>query len=76
MSARPQYMIGGFCITDRQRDVWKSIAEGESLKAIAQQFGIATKTAEYHYHELRKRLNIWTVAGLTRAAIKTKLIPL
>ena len=61
-------------LPERQLDVWIGIATGQTTKGIALMLGISSKTVEYHRAKLMRRLKIWDVAGLTRAAIRNKLI--
>jgi DNA-binding CsgD family transcriptional regulator len=58
----------------RQREVQKSIAEGNSTKQIALVLKISVKTVETHRMLLTDRLDIHHTAGLVRYAIKTGLI--
>jgi len=69
-----RYCIGGFIVTQKQRDVWKGLAESETTKGIALELGIGEKAVEYHRAKLYKALGIFDVAGITRAAIRTGLI--
>jgi DNA-binding NarL/FixJ family response regulator len=57
-------------ITDRQLEVLKMIAAGQSTKMIAQHLNLSVKTVETHRAQLMERLNIHDVAGLVRYAIK------
>jgi DNA-binding NarL/FixJ family response regulator len=61
-------------LTPRQREVLQLIAEGTTTKGIAKKLGIAVKTAESYRSELMEALDIHDVAGLTRYAIRTRLI--
>jgi DNA-binding NarL/FixJ family response regulator len=56
-------------LTPRQGEVLRLIAEGNCNKEIATNMGISIKTVEKHRQELMTRLNIHTIAGLTRYAL-------
>ena len=56
-------------LTPRQHEVLRLIAEGNCNKEIATHMGISIKTVEKHRQELMTRLNIHTIAGLTRYAL-------
>lgn len=56
-------------LTPRQNEVLRLIAEGNCNKEIATNLDISIKTVEKHRQELMTRLNIHTIAGLTRYAL-------
>lgn len=53
----------------REREVLLQIAEGLSNKEIACLLGVGTRTIETHRERIMRKLNIHSVAGLTRYAI-------
>lgn len=61
-------------LTEREREVLQLIAEGKTSKEIATLLGISTKTIDVHRQQIMDKLNIHTIAGLTRYAIKEGLI--
>jgi DNA-binding NarL/FixJ family response regulator len=61
-------------LTSRQREILQLIAEGHTVKQIAQTLGISVKTAETHRAQIMERLGIHDVAGLVRYAIRSGLI--
>ena len=63
-------------LTSRELEVLTSLAEGFSNKSIAVKLGISVRTAETHRENLSHKLNILTVAGLTKYAIKRGLTSL
>ncbi len=63
-------------LTSREREVLVSIAEGKSNKEIADKLGIGVRTIETHRERIMRRLNIHSVAGLTKYAIANGLISL
>lgn len=62
-------------LTPRQREILHLIARGFATREIATQLHVSTKTVESHRAQLMQRLNIHDVAGLTRYAIRTGLVP-
>lgn len=61
-------------LTPRQRQILQLLAEGRSMKEIAQLLYISVKTVETHRAQLMERLDIHDVAGLVRYAIRTGLV--
>jgi two-component system nitrate/nitrite response regulator NarL len=63
-------------LTVREREVLIRIAEGLSNKEIADGLKIGVRTIETHRERIMRRLNIHSVAGLTRYALANELISL
>jgi DNA-binding NarL/FixJ family response regulator len=63
-------------LTSREREVLVNIAEGRSNKEIADGLGIGVRTIETHRERIMRRLNIHSVAGLTKYAIANGLVTL
>jgi len=63
-------------LTSREREVLALIADGQSNKEVARRLGIGVRTIETHRERIMEKLNIHTVAGLTRFAIKNGVISL
>ncbi len=63
-------------LTNREREVLVLIAEGFSNKDIANSFGVSVRTVETHRERIMRKLEIHSVAGLTRLAIAKGLITL
>jgi DNA-binding NarL/FixJ family response regulator len=61
-------------LTGRQREVLQLIAEGHTIKEVAQILQISVKTAEAHRTQLMERLDIHDVTGLVRFAIRVGLV--
>jgi len=61
-------------LTGRERDVLEGIANGETNKEIAGRYGISPRTVEAHRESLMKKLEIHSVAGLTRLAVEEGLV--
>jgi DNA-binding NarL/FixJ family response regulator len=61
-------------LTRRQRDVLRLIAQGRTMKEIAAELTISTRTAESHKYEMMSALGVQTTAELIQYAIKLGLI--
>jgi DNA-binding NarL/FixJ family response regulator len=61
-------------LTPRQREVLQLVAEGHSVKEIAQILQVSAKTIETHRAQLMERLDIHDVAGLVRYAIRVGIV--
>ncbi|MDQ6829269.1 MAG: response regulator transcription factor [Gemmatimonadota bacterium] len=61
-------------ITGRERDVLLGVAQGRTNKEIAASLGISPRTVESHRESLMRKLEIRSVAGLTRLAIDEGLV--
>ena len=57
-------------LTPREREVLQLVAEGNSSKKIASLLYISVKTVEAHRHQIMDKLNIHSVAELTKYAIR------
>jgi two-component system nitrate/nitrite response regulator NarL len=80
-TALNQYVRGGEGphpnqISNREREVLIAIAEGLSNKEIAARLEVGVRTVETHRERIMRKLNIHSVAGLTRFAIQSGLISL
>jgi DNA-binding NarL/FixJ family response regulator len=56
-------------LSERQIDVLRLIAQGCSAKQIAFKLGISSRTAEFHKEGIMEKLDLHTIAQLTRYAI-------
>ncbi len=63
-------------LTSREREVLVLIAEGQSNKEIANRLNLGIRTVETHRERIMRRLDIHSVAGLTRFAIANGLVSL
>jgi DNA-binding NarL/FixJ family response regulator len=61
-------------LTARERDVLHGVARGLTNKAIAAELGIGRRTVEAHRENLMRKLDIRTVAGLTKLALQQGLV--
>jgi len=66
----------GAALTGREVEVLTLLADGLSNKGVAAKLGIGTRTAETHREHLSHKLNILTVAGLTKYALQHGLTSL
>ena len=60
----------------REREVLKLLADGKSIKEIASKLCISPKTVESHKYNTMEKLDVRTIAGLTKIAVKKKLTQL
>ena len=63
-------------LTTREREVLQLIAEGMSTKKIASHLGISIKTIETHRRQIMGKLGIFSIAELTKYAIREGLTSL
>ncbi len=63
-------------LTNREREVLQLIAEGETTKEIAHHLCVSVKTIETHRQQIMNKLEIHTIAGLTKCAIREGLTSL
>ncbi|OGS42585.1 MAG: hypothetical protein A3J79_03570, partial [Elusimicrobia bacterium RIFOXYB2_FULL_62_6] len=63
-------------LTAREKEVLVLLAEGLANKEVARKLGISVRTAETHREHLSHKLNILTIAGLTKYAIQYGLTSL
>lgn len=73
-AARRPSIEQGPQITRRQREVLKLVAEGKTMKEVADQLKISTRTAESYKYHLMNVLGIRSNAELVQHAIKIGLI--
>jgi DNA-binding NarL/FixJ family response regulator len=63
-------------LTPREREVLQLMAEGKSTKEIAFSFNLSVKTVEAHRQRIMEKLNIHSIAELTKYAIREGLTSL
>jgi DNA-binding NarL/FixJ family response regulator len=63
-------------LTAREREVLQLMSEGHSTKEIARQLHISVKTVETHRRHVMRKLDIFSVAELTKYAIRNGLTKL
>ena len=68
---------GGFeSLSLREREVLQMLAEGKSIKEIAEKLYISPKTVESHKYRIMSKLNAQSLADLVKIAVRKKLTPL
>jgi DNA-binding NarL/FixJ family response regulator len=63
-------------LTPREREVLQMIAEGKNTKQIASKTSVSVKTIETHRRQIMRKLNIHSIAELTKYAINEGLTAL
>ncbi|WFB36652.1 response regulator transcription factor [Kiritimatiellota bacterium B12222] len=63
-------------LSDRERQVLQLLAEGNATKEIADKLGVSVRTAETHRRNIMDKLDMRSVAELTKYAIRTGLTTL
>lgn len=63
-------------LSAREREVLHLIAEGNSSTSIARTLHISNRTVDTHRHNVMEKLDIHSIAGLTRFAIRTGICSL
>lgn len=61
-------------LSDRELEVLRFIALGENSKSIAFSLKISPKTVDAHRRKLMEKLKLFTIADLTKYAIREKII--
>lgn len=68
--AAPEVLLAQ--LTPRERDVLFGIVDGHTNKDIAAKLGISRRTVEAHRESLMRKLDIHTVAGLTKLVMVSR----
>lgn len=77
MKGVPEEAGSGYAaLSKREREVLQAIADGNSTKEIAFAFGVSIKTVETQRMNTMKKLNLYSIAELTKYAIREGLSPL
>jgi len=63
-------------LTPRQREVLQLVAEGRATKQIAARLHVSTKTVDTHRHEIMTKLDLHSIAELTKFAVREGLTDL
>ncbi len=63
-------------LSQREREVFQLLAEGKSIKEIANELFISSKTVESHKYNIMEKLQAASVVDLTKIAIRKNLIEL
>jgi len=60
-------------LTERERELLQLVANGRNTKEIAAELGISIKTVEVHRQNIMKKLNLFSIAELTKYAVREGL---
>jgi len=63
-------------LSPREREVLQLMAEGRATKEIAHDLGVSVKTVETHRRQVMEKLNLFSVAELTKYAVREGLTAL
>jgi len=66
ISDNPAFVV----LTDREREVLQQLTEGKSTKEMADELNVSVKTVETHRRNIMEKLNLHSVAELTKYAIR------
>ncbi len=61
-------------MSQREKEVFLLLAEGKGIKIIAGELFISPKTVESHKYNIMEKLQATSIVGLTKVAIRKKLI--
>jgi DNA-binding NarL/FixJ family response regulator len=61
-------------LSGRERQVFKLLADGRSVREIAEALFISPKTVESHKYHIMAKIDVETVTDMTKLAIREKLI--
>ena len=74
LNTMPDDLSSAFSVlTDREREVLQLVAEGLTTKAIAHDLDVSVKTIETHRQHVMEKLDIHSVAELTKYAVREGL---
>ncbi len=75
MAERQQLVDKVATLSEREREVFHHVANGEMNKVIAQDLGISVRTVEVHRSQIMKKLGVRTLAQLVRIKIEAEPVP-
>jgi FixJ family two-component response regulator len=61
-------------LSERERDVFERVADGQMNKVIAADLGISERTVEVHRGQVMKKLGVKTLAQLVRVKIESEIV--
>ena len=64
----------GSRLTPRQREVLQLLAEGLSMKQVAYELGLSTRTVQHHKYRIMEEQGIDSNAGLLQLAVEERLV--
>ena len=62
-------------LTEREREIVQLVAEGRTTKDIADALGVSAKTVDTHRQNIMDKLDLHSVAELTKYAVREGLTP-
>ena len=71
---RAQMQLDGRLLTEREREVLRMIADGDTSRQIGYKLGISYKTVDAHRENIKKKLQVNSIAHLVRYAILFGLV--
>ncbi|MBN2021038.1 MAG: response regulator transcription factor [Sedimentisphaerales bacterium] len=72
----PEYQQETVPLTEREREVLQLLAEGKSTKQIALRLHVSDKTIESNRRNIMEKLQIHSIAELTKYAVREGITPL
>lgn len=72
----PQPRARAKTLTPRQREVIQLLAEGKSMKEVADVLNVTPRTVAFHKYRIMDELNLKTTAELIQFAIKSRILVL
>jgi DNA-binding NarL/FixJ family response regulator len=73
---RRDRLVDSWTLKDREQEILRHISNGMSSKEIARQINISPKTVDACRRQIMDKLNIDSVAGLVKFAIREGITPL
>ena len=61
-------------LSQREKEILQLIAEGKTLKEIARELTLSSKTIEVYKLKIMNKVHVYSIAGLTKLAIREGLI--
>jgi DNA-binding NarL/FixJ family response regulator len=69
----PEYIPVQFLLTRRELEVFRLLANGKRNKELAAELEMSVRTAESHHANIMAKLGVYSLADLTRLAIRDKV---
>jgi len=76
LANNPQPRARAKALTPRQREVIQLLAEGKSMKEVADVLNVTPRTVAFHKYRIMDELNLRTTAELIQFAIKSRILVL
>lgn len=72
--SEPLFKPSSEALTSREREVIQLLAEGKTSKEVAVALNLSVKTAETHRTNLMRKLDLHSIADLTRYAVRNGIV--